>query len=246
MSMGGRGGGAAFAGRGGGGGGSPAAAVAAFAVAAAVGGRGGGGGGRRSDIALKHDVVLLGHLDNGLGYYRFSYLGSEKAYVGVMAQEVQARDAGRGDARQRRLSARPLRQARPEIPHLPRLARRGRADSRRDRGFDDDQIIIRFASLAPAPRPRLFAGMLCLAAPDARAQQTFKTPDEAASALAAAVKSGARRDMLRVLGSDGEDIISSGDEVADAESRERFTAAYDAKHSVKLEGDKKAVIDSRQ
>ena len=54
------------------------------------GGGGRGGGGRRSDIALKHDVVLLGHLDNGLGYYRFSYLGSHKAYVGVIAQEVQA------------------------------------------------------------------------------------------------------------------------------------------------------------
>ena len=38
---------------------------------------------------LKHDVVLLGHLANGLGYYRFSYLGSSKAYVGVIAQEVQ-------------------------------------------------------------------------------------------------------------------------------------------------------------
>jgi hypothetical protein len=37
---------------------------------------------------LKHDIVLLGRLDNGLGYYRFSYLGSSKAYVGVMAQEV--------------------------------------------------------------------------------------------------------------------------------------------------------------
>jgi hypothetical protein len=71
-----RGGGAAFAGGGRGGG---------------FGGGGrGGGGGRRSDIALKHDVVLLGHLDNGLGYYRFSYHGSDKAYVGVMAQEVQA------------------------------------------------------------------------------------------------------------------------------------------------------------
>jgi hypothetical protein len=52
--------------------------------------RGGGGGGRRSDIALKHDVVLLGHLANGLGYYRFSYIGSHKAYVGVMAQEVES------------------------------------------------------------------------------------------------------------------------------------------------------------
>ena len=53
------------------------------------GGRGGGGGARRSDIALKHDIVLLGHLANGLGYYRFSYIGSDKAYVGVMAQEVE-------------------------------------------------------------------------------------------------------------------------------------------------------------
>lgn len=54
------------------------------------GGGGRGGGGRRSDIMLKHDITLLGHLDNGLGFYRFSYNGSDKAYVGVMAQEVQA------------------------------------------------------------------------------------------------------------------------------------------------------------
>jgi Protein of unknown function (DUF3300) len=52
-------------------------------------GGGGRGGGRRSDIALKHDIVLLGHLSNGLGFYRFSYNGSTKAYVGIMAQEVQ-------------------------------------------------------------------------------------------------------------------------------------------------------------
>jgi len=80
FSGGGRGGGAGFSGGGGRGGGGFGGG----------GGRGGGGGGgRRSDIALKHDVMLLGHLDNGLGYYRFSYLGSHKAYVGVMAQEVQ-------------------------------------------------------------------------------------------------------------------------------------------------------------
>ena len=52
-------------------------------------GGGGRGGGRRSDIALKHDIVLLGHLDNGLGFYRFAYNGGSKPYVGVMAQEVQ-------------------------------------------------------------------------------------------------------------------------------------------------------------
>jgi hypothetical protein len=70
-----RGGGGGGVQRGGGGGG---------------GHRGGGGGGRRSDIALKHDIVLLGHLSNGIGFYRFSYNGSDQTYVGVIAQEVQA------------------------------------------------------------------------------------------------------------------------------------------------------------
>ncbi|MFL6796592.1 MAG: DUF3300 domain-containing protein [Xanthobacteraceae bacterium] len=65
----------------GGGGGAPRAAG---------GGGRGGGGGRRSDVALKHDVVLLGRLDNGVGFYRFIYNGSDHTpYVGVMAQEVQ-------------------------------------------------------------------------------------------------------------------------------------------------------------
>jgi hypothetical protein len=84
-SMGPRGGSMAFAGggggfRGGGGGGFRGGGGGGFR---------GGGGGRRSDIELKHDVELLGHLANGLGYYRFSYLGSSKPYVGVIAQEVQ-------------------------------------------------------------------------------------------------------------------------------------------------------------
>jgi hypothetical protein len=57
----------------------------------AGGGRAGGmGGGRRSDIAVKHDVALLGTLSNGLGFYRFAYKGSDVAYVGVIAQEVQS------------------------------------------------------------------------------------------------------------------------------------------------------------
>src|ERR1700704_4422629 len=69
---------------------------------------------RRSDMMLKHDISLLGHLDNGLGFYRFSYNGSDKAYVG-------------GIARQRRLSACLLRQARPEVPDLRPVDRVGRS-----------------------------------------------------------------------------------------------------------------------
>lgn len=56
------------------------------------GGRGGGGrggGGRRSDIALKDQIVELGRLRSGIGFYRFAYRGSDRRYVGVMAQEVQ-------------------------------------------------------------------------------------------------------------------------------------------------------------
>lgn len=77
--------------RGGAGGGVRAAGGGGPRMAGGGGGfrGGGGGGGRRSDIALKYGIVLLGHLKDGLGYYRFSYLGSQTAYVGVIAQEVQ-------------------------------------------------------------------------------------------------------------------------------------------------------------
>jgi Protein of unknown function (DUF3300)/Chaperone of endosialidase len=84
-----RGGGNASRARGGGGGGGMRARGGGGGGFRGGGGRGGGRGGRRSDIRLKHDIVLLGHLDNGLGFYRFSYNGSDKAYVGVVAQEVQ-------------------------------------------------------------------------------------------------------------------------------------------------------------
>jgi hypothetical protein len=86
------------------------------------------------------------------------------------------------------------------------------------------------------------AAILILAVPAAYAQRAFATPEEAVGALAVAVKSGVQMDILWVLGSDGEDIILSGDKVADAEARQRFTSAYDARHSIKLEGDKKAVM----
>jgi hypothetical protein len=78
---GGGGGGARVGGGGGGGGGRGGGG----------GGRGGGGGGgRRSDARLKHDIVFLDRLGNGIGLYRFVYKGDDKAFVGVLAQEVQS------------------------------------------------------------------------------------------------------------------------------------------------------------
>src|SRR5262249_61962557 len=84
-----RGGGGGMRG-GGGGGGMRASSGGGGRGGGGGGGRGGGGGGRRSDARLKHDIALIGRLDNGLGLYRFSYNGSNKVYVGVLAQEVIA------------------------------------------------------------------------------------------------------------------------------------------------------------
>ena len=58
-------------------------AVRAWADAAAA---------SRSDVQLKHDLMPLGHLQNGIPFYRFAYIGSDVAYVGVMAQDVQKVD----------------------------------------------------------------------------------------------------------------------------------------------------------
>jgi len=86
------------------------------------------------------------------------------------------------------------------------------------------------------------AALLCAAASVANAQQAFKTPDEAASALVSAAKTGDRKAIITVLGPDGEDIVSSGDAVADAATREKFIAAYDAKHQIAMDGDNKATM----
>lgn len=82
---------------------------------------------------------------------------------------------------------------------------------------------------------------LALMSPAALAQQSFSTPEDAAAALAAAVKSGPRN-ILKVLGGAADDIVSSGDEVADDDIRRRFLSMYDARHAVKVEGNKKATL----
>ena len=84
--------------------------------------------------------------------------------------------------------------------------------------------------------------LLCVAASVASAQQAFKTPDEAASALVSATKTGERKAIVTVLGLDGEDIVTSGDETADAATREKFVATYDAQHQIAMEGDNKAAM----
>lgn len=76
----------------------------------------------------------------------------------------------------------------------------------------------------------------------ALAQQDYKSPQAAVDALVASAKSGDEKAALVVLGHRGEDIISSGDKVADEAARARFVASYDAKHEITMLGDKKAIL----
>ena len=81
-----------------------------------------------------------------------------------------------------------------------------------------------------------------LLASASQAQQAFSSAEDAAAQLAAAVKTGTRSAIMKVLGNDAENIVESGDDVADAATRQRFLSAYDAKHSIKVEGNKQATL----
>lgn len=95
-------------------------------------------------------------------------------------------------------------------------------------------------SLCRAAVPAMLA--LVVLSQASRAQESYASPEQAAAALADAVKGGSSKAILKVLGKDAEDIVASGDEVADADMRQRFTTAYDAKHSIKAEGNRKATL----
>ncbi|WP_128927736.1 DUF2950 domain-containing protein [Bradyrhizobium guangxiense] len=99
--------------------------------------------------------------------------------------------------------------------------------------------MIALKSLRRAVLPGI--AVLALLGTASQAQQSFKTPEDAAAALAAAVKSGPG-DILKVLGKNADDIVSSGDEVADNDIRQRFTSMYDARHSIKAERNKTATL----
>ncbi|MHC2619340.1 hypothetical protein ACVIW2_001372 [Bradyrhizobium huanghuaihaiense] len=99
--------------------------------------------------------------------------------------------------------------------------------------------MIGLMSLCRAVLPGIM--VLALLGSVSQAQESYKTPEDAAAALAAAAKSGPR-DLLKVLGRAADDIVSSGDEVADADIRARFVSMYEAKHAIKAEGNKTATL----
>lgn len=69
-------------------------------------------------------------------------------------------------------------------------------------------------------------------------ERTFDTPEEAMTALVDAIKADDRKALLAILGPEGRALVSSGDEVADRNAREKFVAAYERAHRIKGGGGK--------
>jgi hypothetical protein len=68
-------------------------------------------------------------------------------------------------------------------------------------------------------------------------QKTFPSPEDASSALVAAVENNDERAMMEILGPEGKQIVSSGDETEDANSRANFVQKYQEMHRLVMEPD---------
>ena len=87
-------------------------------------------------------------------------------------------------------------------------------------------------------RLTLACPMLCLAlllvsgCANQGAPRTFASADEAVQTLTNAVRADDVPQLLAIMGADGEEIISSGDENSDRQRRQRFLSLYDEKHTL--------------
>jgi DUF2950 family protein len=90
---------------------------------------------------------------------------------------------------------------------------------------------VRAAQVAPAKNSHV-----------AFAQRSFPSPEDAAKALAAAMRADDVHTVHAVLGRGSEKLIYSGDKVADNRMRDNFVAAYDKSMKLDRQGDAKATL----
>ncbi len=85
-----------------------------------------------------------------------------------------------------------------------------------------EAYLLRFAAVATF----LLGSLTIPAAAQQHGQKTFSSPEEASQALFTAAKNNDEKAMLELLGPEGKDIISSGDEAQDKASRANFAKRY--------------------
>lgn len=72
--------------------------------------------------------------------------------------------------------------------------------------------------------------------------QGFASPEAAADAMATALRHDDRASLQSMLGPDADDLLSSGDAVADHEACKEFLAAYDLRHRVVATDDSATIL----
>jgi Protein of unknown function (DUF2950) len=106
------------------------------------------------------------------------------------------------------------------------------------------QMKLNFAALHPADLTKLAMLAMLLAAfspmrssAQQPGQKTFLSAQAACSALVAAAKDNDEKAMLEILGPDAKQIVTSGDDVEDAENRATFVKRYVQMHRLVKEPD---------
>src|SRR3984957_18986722 len=81
-----------------------------------------------------------------------------------------------------------------------------------------------------------------VSADDAATQQVFPSPDAAVSALVAADKADDTKSLSSILGPDSDQILSSGDPVADKNAREDFARRYQEMHRLAYDDQGRVIL----
>jgi len=84
--------------------------------------------------------------------------------------------------------------------------------------------------------------LVAACAPRPEAHLSFASPEEAVTALITALEKDDVATLGRLLGPGSDEVISSGDSVADKSDRESFVGSYREKHELVADGDGKRVL----
>jgi hypothetical protein len=88
-----------------------------------------------------------------------------------------------------------------------------------------------------------FATVVGLSGCSTPSAQRFDTADNAVNTLVSALRSDNVDDLHRILGPDADDLLDSGDSVADTNGRKEFLKLYDEKHTLKPDGEDSMTLE---
>jgi Protein of unknown function (DUF2950) len=85
-------------------------------------------------------------------------------------------------------------------------------------------------------------GTMPVTVAEAQGPRLTGSPEEVYKAMIDALRAGDRTAMLRMLGPDAKDLVSSGDDVADRQAWKRFVEAYDRAHRLEASDGKIVLV----